>query len=79
MKICSLCPAFLVNDVKGNELKTEMCMFRTMCIVMFVSLTALAGKPSWNTFAFHIDGVKAQEDAELIQKTILKVDPKMIQ
>ena len=53
-------------------------MFRTMCIVMFVSLTALAGKPSWNTFAFHIDGVKAQEDAELIQKTILKVDPKMI-
>lgn len=56
----------------------EMCMYKFVAILMFISLTAFAGKPSWKTFAFHIDGVKTQEDADAIQKVILETDPKMI-
>lgn len=53
-------------------------MFRVVTILIFVSLTAFAGKPSWKTFAFHIDGVKTQIDADEIQKAILQTDTKMI-
>jgi hypothetical protein len=47
-------------------------------LCFFVTLLTFAGKPSWKSYALHIDGIQSAADAELIRKSILAVDGKMI-
>ena len=53
-------------------------MQKLLIIFTFLSLTIQAGKPSWKTFALHIEGAQTAADSEQINKAILKCDPKMI-
>ncbi|MCM8532729.1 MAG: hypothetical protein NE330_16295 [Lentisphaeraceae bacterium] len=53
-------------------------MCRLLLLLMLVSLSASAAKPSWKTFALHIDGISSDEEAKEISQIISDCDPKMI-
>ena len=52
-------------------------MYKLLIFLLFSS-SLFAGKPSWKTYALYIDGIKTEQEAELIKKAIIATNPKMV-
>ncbi|MCM8536519.1 MAG: hypothetical protein NE334_11320 [Lentisphaeraceae bacterium] len=53
-------------------------MHKVLLILLVATINVFAAKPSWKTFALHIDGIHSEKEAKEVSKIITDTDPKMI-